>query len=1844
MSGLGRLLEDRERKRQEAKKFREEALEKARLKAIATSTYEVSAGKGADYNTYKGRVDARTSMDEEHVKRRLLAEPDTAEARAISAGINEARRKEGQPGFWKNLWGDFIGAGETGAAVVYGAARPMMPYHMDSYAQTAEKVYKEKGIPTDGKGRRTDRKVAPWEFASVDFQSPWLENTLGKIPLPMSKDVDLTKEIYDRTDLPWGVKGALEIVFDPINLIPIAAPLKAAKGLGKIPGVKRGLGYTSAALRADPHQMVRNVRKLKDTKISGKRIEDLDYLNVPKSQNPTSVSKLLLDARKKALDSPQFKMVREFLKKQVGASRRTLEQIPHMVTESEYLKQLENSNTFIRRHFQKIEADGHAFKPYEWGMKAIIGGYKKINPTGVLSLARDNSSKALRAIGLSYHRDAMRDTNVAGVAKLFHVPKILKENESLYKEGGVYYDKLSDASKQTLNHKDGTFITANDLFGINRINGTMDRVDGAGGLNWMNLFEFAFEGVDKRGWHSVIKNRVYKGDYITRVGKEGKTQEFKFKVPWDHKNKTIARDSDDRLKEIVEDNPSTYKDFTVYLTKDQAQYIFQMQDVILDAANMMRSVGITDDVMKVHDDLLAESAKLFDRSKKVITENQWADRYLTKEQKLTKSKILEEEAEVLKQRATAEVERAYGQQLHGLEDVFAPGATELKGSRYIPRKVFGALDQIMEKQNPHKVGHIPTSSGERGYIGLGLEEGIERHGYLYINDPGQIVESFLQSSYKYAADFDLQATLSRLGMGMTKGGLADFDSDAYKLLIQGKETNIAKSEAILINLQKNQTILKSLRKQLITAKSPFKGVGFAIPKTKQGVDRLAKQAEEVAGSWTKPKGKAVSSTKPEVIKAPITGKVRDTIQNNINKFQENVNKIDAEDLVGRDRNIILEYQTLGGKLNKILGQDLINAADVIRRQTAGFNERVAAGSMTEKQAKEAIRRLSKKTDGYFNDAIDEVNARLLNINAQVQTAKKIKLIVQKGTYHERTLTQARKLKTLGKEGEPLGRLWEDYHVDESILKPLAKRLDIQLKNVPSQYDAKNSLGFISDFGVASTKGIAWISDRLRFLQTGFDAGFLFLQGLPLLTSNPKAWADTWKVTGKMFLLNDDKRAAYLSALFHTHQDTMRELAQLNVPMGKNTSDFFIALDNKYYKPTQEIGAAAVANNVWGAIPNVGRRAQAAFETSSDLMKIHMYDAWKHTAEKAGEKGLQDMAAMLRNISGSLSTDLLAVPKSQQRLERGFLFFSSRYTRASAAVLADVANGGIRGQMARDTVMKMGAGLTLGYTAFALGLNQEPKLDPRPKSMGGDGGDFMTLLIGDSRVGIGGFYMGMAKFASKFIAGDDGTPEQFKDESWQDDKFVRLWRSRTSPLTGTVWEQISGEDYLGYPFQSQGERVTALAKTLGPFWGQQIGESLEQIFTDDPRSKGLFGLPFELGGLQSRPADYDLRNDLREKYAMQEYPELWKSTPGASVNEKWNNLPRGIKTTLTEGFFDNDPEEVNNLKQLEERLSQNRQIRGNDVSKAVDRLFDDLDAINKTFNDAAEAAQAKLGTPHYDEELGMPLYVDPSYDFKAFREDIEHFQAAKTEAKRLLFAEVDVANTELLGDLTEEQKDRQLALEYLAFTRTEEYREGKNIEPTIDMAYFEWIDMVVKPPENANTKLKAKAQAAWEAKWGQNYWEAIQTMWAVKTHSTDKPYLNEWEKGRYDLFEFYFNDSAVDQIIEARPDAMVARELWDQYSMASDYEKKVIWENEEYDAEVAAIIKGIKKGRADVRLEFRKRYPELEAFLYRWGYIDAPDNFQSEELKAAPWAANNLRNTKYPIDPITIGYSQLYLSQ
>ena len=185
--------------------------------------------------------------------------------------------------------------------------------------------------------------------------------------------------------------------------------------------------------------------------------------------------------------------------------------------------------------------------------------------------------------------------------------------------------------------------------------------------------------------------------------------------------------------------------------------------------------------------------------------------------------------------------------------------------------------------------------------------------------------------------------------------------------------------------------------------------------------------------------------------------------------------------------------------------------------------------------------------------------------------------------------------------------------------------------------------FISDLGVATTKGAAWISDRLRFLQTGFDAGFLFLQGLPLLTSNPKAWAATWKVAGKMFLLNDDKRAAYLSALFHTHQDSMRELAQLNVPLGKNTSDFFVALDNKYYKPPQEVGAAAVANNVWGAIPNVGRRAQAAFETSSDLMKIHMYDAWKHTAEKAGEKGLQDMAAMLRNISGSLSTDLLAVP-------------------------------------------------------------------------------------------------------------------------------------------------------------------------------------------------------------------------------------------------------------------------------------------------------------------------------------------------------------------------------------------------------------------------------------------------------------------------------------------------------------------------------------------------------------------------------------------------------------------------
>ena len=1785
---LRQLMEQQERERQEREKRRAEKAEKLRLQNLAQSTFVQSTGQ-KNYRSHKQNVEEKTSLHKEDVKRRLLAEPGGTFAQNV-LDYNEQIKEKATPGWWGKLWNDLIGSGENSAAFFSSLAAsdptsgklPINPMRGltgiagNAYKQSAEKVYKEKGIATDGQGKPI--KGAGWEWRKPKVENPALKSMseflLGPIDLPFPKDMEVKKEIYDKAEMPWGVKGAMEMIFDPLNVVPVGNI--ASKGKMGVKQIGKGIDMLGNAAGYHLPDGLRIGKRFIATKIRKKPVE-IGYTKSAKETKKMSATQQVYEAQENILNNPQNSLIREIQDKTIGKGRRVLEQLNPSMPDNVILDDLEATMSGIRAHLHRIEEGGHYARPYEQLMKAtLIPLYRAKNASAVVTLGKDIKAKAARQFLAYQRRNSMRDTNVSVGTKRFVGVSIGNENKHLYQEGGKYYNKLSETSQKIIKkNPDEVTITDRDLFGINISDGTMNSVDGAGNLNWHNLFEYAFTGIKNGHFHNVVKHHVYNdAKYIYRAGKDAKTQEFIFDMPSKKGDKLTS--------------------YTVYLTKEQAEYIFQMQDVVLDGANLLRSAGITDDIIKKYEPLAAKAKEFYDQSKALAKK-----KYRTKESKAFQRgevKRLKQLGDETDAEAVKIVTDAYKNIIPGLEDVFAPGG-KLAGSRFIPRKIIGIVGDEIDALKGGKGINYYAGKGNRKYIGAAIEDAYSKHGYEYLNSPAKMLEIFVDSMYKYDADFRLQQGLQNLELASSKLGLIEADGPVAKILtsvakkakgLKGKDAlkeqgiRIKQTEAVVRHIATTGTILSGLKRSFTRGRSSQKGTQAAILKT---------------------------------------GKLSKTIEDQFEKLDTHLDLIDdvAEDSIYLPE--VSFYKSLRSDIKKALTEArAVRTLQNTLKETE--YEKVKSGNTNLKQYNEKLKSFERESDEHINSIINTVQGKIDHMQEQIKFAKEMAAAAKAGTYRERVILQELLVKNKKATGDSYRSMWDNYHVDESIIGDLAKTLDFKLdykKNavlwgsgVKGQigaafYSAKWEVG---QFG-------AWVSDHMRMFQTGYDLGTQFLHGLPVLARDPERWAKTYGQTSKILLMNDEERGLYVAGVLNNHRRTATELAQYNVPLGRGSNDIFIALDaSATNNPTKLTQMNEVRKNLL-------RKAQGAFELTTDLAKIYTWESQRAVAAQAGERGLHDLAASIRNMSGSQSLDFLGIAKSQQRIERGWLAFSSRYTRSAMAVIGNVTSGGVRGAEARKTITQLGASIPLWYTAFAIGLNQTPKLDPRPKRDGGDGGDFMTLEVGDTRVGVGGFYMSFIKFATKMMAGDGDVPDKFKDADMQDNLLLRTARSRTSPLSGAIWDQWASEDYLGYPLEGWG-RGTHVFNSFSPFWASTVAESAERALSEDPLSKGFLSAPFEALGLQARPNDLDLRDQLRAQHMRQEYPEFWDDVPGNSISEKWDNTPKGIQDSILSGFFDDDPNVKNNLRQLEDKINSNRVLRGKNITKQVQALHDELDEADNRYHREIERVRALFTGQEYDDELGFPTPILPAMGFREFREQIDEITRARSAAKSDIFS----------------KEEHQLALEY--FDEIKEKNLDDPVEPMLDMALNEYIDLVMSPPENVNPRLKQEAQEKWETKWGDRYWEAIQTMWSLKTHALTDPFVKEYHTGRYDLFDYYFDETTmIEEIISARPDAGTAREIWDGYSRSDELEKKVIWKNEIANPYAAQIIKEVESAQRKVKEELRKRDPELECFLNRWGFVTT---FLNPELKDLSWLPGVLRYSKQPFDLTEeggTGYSQLY---
>ena len=271
------------------------------------------------------------------------------------------------------------------------------------------------------------------------------------------------------------------------------------------------------------------------------------------------------------------------------------------------------------------------------------------------------------------------------------------------------------------------------------------------------------------------------------------------------------------------------------------------------------------------------------------------------------------------------------------------------------------------------------------------------------------------------------------------------------------------------------------------------------------------------------------------------------------------------------------------------------------------------------------------------------------------------------------------------------------------------------------------------------------------------------------------------------------------------------------------------------------------------------RSESAFGMAGDFARYTGARAMLPSAEREGT--VSQMVDFLNHSTGALSQKAMGLSPIQRAWESIFMF-APRYTRASLALITDLANGKLAAKEAGNTLASMLVFGLAGYQALARAMDQQPELDPRR-------GNFLTWRVLDDRVGIGTAFRSLLQVAARVEAQVvEGKEELTLDELSMDNPLVRLARSRLSPLAGSFADIADGQTFIGTPIMDGGNPFAWIGRRVFPL---AIGAFLFEHGTPSQKAAGL-GAQFV--GLRAFPEQRkDVLNDVARELYQRPYNEL-----------------------------------------------------------------------------------------------------------------------------------------------------------------------------------------------------------------------------------------------------------------------------------------------------------------------------------------------------------------------------------
>ncbi len=725
-----------------------------------------------------------------------------------------------------------------------------------------------------------------------------------------------------------------------------------------------------------------------------------------------------------------------------------------------------------------------------------------------------------------------------------------------------------------------------------------------------------------------------------------------------------------------------------------------------------------------------------------------------------------------------------------------------------------------------------------------------------------------------------------------------------------------------------------------------------------------------------------------------------------------------------------------------------------------------------------------------------------------------------------------------------------------------------------------------------------VAQVLRYWGTGYDAGWPMIQGMYLLTQGPagaKAYGRIWVEFAKA--ISDPNWRGFTAKLYAKERDLVKLALEDRLILETTAEQTDAIMSTSRFvrgiaKKTQQAVAIPSKVKVGGRALSI-QNMPVLFQESGNYARLMLYKAHLPRAHKQALKRMKmtekqfqaaqnnpevmtrynelarkyraEIADHANKTTGVINMAQYGLSAERKAIESSLLF-APRFVRSQISLMADIMKGDLKGELARESVAKLVASGTIFYTAICLATGQEPKLNPLPKSQGGDGGQFMSWEVPgmDRRLSIGGTMMTALKFGARMIAAGkngDALDEEF-DKDWTEWSWTKFVTNKMSPSLGAAKTILTGQTYGGHQLEWKGDgwgdslgksvsSMTTLANEgLTPFWtvalldgppgswgSRATGAAAEFMgFQSYPESPWTVVEEIQTRLARERGVDtWDQLDRDQQRILRQENPDL-VTVEDMADQQKWFTYPKNAEKQELEDMF-NEMEELTTEKRLDQsnRLSSFLNKRPDIAGRRT------IQDINGKFAQEYDKVIEKY-------PLGM-AFLDGAVNPE---DRIPHFESARMAYIRLILANPDLYD--------------------------ENAPEG----------------------EEYDYDLRNVLEEGFIAKYGTEAINYIERSW-VSTHSEEDPLAVEYHMVMRELRPYF----ALEKTIVDNGYEQGMGVNWEMYK-----EWKKTRDDSFYEPTAVAQMKRVQSIVTRAKQMYRDQNADKEHMLYRWGFVNTlrhPEN-------------------------------------